>query len=504
MTHPPSPATAEEILARIREEAARRMQPQAPSRPADHASGKTLPGIPLKLPGMTPAPPPRERKPVRHVKDLLQRHDREFIQAAYQFFLQRMPDGPGSDHFLDRLRQGRMTRAEILVRLRFSPEGRTRKVPVKGMFPVMVKALAAKIPVLGWLGVRLWFWAGLPGTVRRLEQTEMRIAAEKKERDQLTARWALLLEETARDTLSRKAFDPLWTDLTHQVHQLREAQRHTAGQLEQARIQDLRRSVLAQELQMARLLDQAVTPLRVDLTDPLPDTRPAIMESEKAHRLDALYASFEERFRGTREDIKIRQQVYLPYLEAAGAGTPEAPVLDLGCGRGEWLELLAENDKTASGVDLNRIFVTECRDRGLTVTVRDLVDHLRDLPDDSIGAVSAFHLIEHLPLNTLVTMLDETLRVLKPGGIAVFETPNPENLMVGACTFYIDPTHQTPLPPDSTRFLMMARGFSGCDILRLHPYDQPPQDMKDTLPASLVQLLYGEQDYAVIGHKARG
>jgi O-antigen chain-terminating methyltransferase len=498
MAQHPSSATAEEILARIREEAARQTLPEAPSGTADHVPGNTLAGIPLKLPGITPPPPPRERKPVRHVTDLLQLHDREFIQAAYQFFLQRMPDGPGSDHFLGRLRRGRMTKAEILARLRFSPEGRSRKVPVKGMIPVVIQAMAARIPVLGWLGTRLCFWADLPGMVRRLEQTEVRTAAEKKERDRLMARWAALLEETARDTLSRKAFDPLWTDLTHQVHQLREAQQQTAGQLEQARIQDLRRSVLAQELQMARLLDQA----REALTGPLPETRPAVMVSEEVHRLDALYASFEERFRGTRHDIKDRQQVYLPYLEAVGAGTPEAPVLDLGCGRGEWLELLAEHDKTASGVDLNRIFVTECRDRGLAVTVRDLLDHLRDLPDDCLGAVTAFHLIEHLPLNTLVTMLDETLRVLKPGGIAVFETPNPENLMVGACTFYTDPTHHNPLPPDSTRFLMTARGFSECDILRLHPYDKPPQDMKDTLPPSLGQLLYGEQDYAVIGHKA--
>ncbi len=498
MAQHPSPATAEEILARIREEAARQALPEATSGTADHTPGTLLPGISLKLPGTTPSSRPVERKPVRHVKDLLQLHDREFIQAAYQCFLQRMPDGPGGDHFLGRLRRNRMTKAEILVRLRFSPEGRSRKVPVKGMFPVMVQALAARIPVLGWLGVRLWSWASLPGMMRRLEQTEMHIAAQKKEK----VRWAALLEETARDTISRKAFDPLWTDLTHQVRELGETQHHIAGQLEQARIQDLRRSVLAQELQMARLLDQAGGTLQGALSDPLADTQPAVMTSEKAHRLDALYASFEERFRGTRDDIKNRQKIYLPCLEAAGAGTPETPVLDLGCGRGEWLELLAEHDKTASGVDLNRIFVTECRDRGLAVTVRDLVDHLRDLPDDSIGAVTAFHLIEHLSLSTLVTMLDETLRVLKPGGLAVFETPNPENLMVGACTFYTDPTHHNPLPPDTTRFLMTARGFSQCDILRLHPHDQPPRDLADTLPASLMQLLYGEQDYAVIGHKA--
>jgi len=492
------PATAGEILARIREEAALRNFSETAPRAADSDPDSALPGIFLNLPGFKPSSEPLERTPVRHMKELLQFHDREFIQAAYQFILKRTPDGPGSDHFLGRLRQGRMSKSEILVRLRFSPEGRSRGVPVKGVIPFLLQALAARIPVVGWLGIRLCFWVDLPGMLSRLEQMEVRIDAEKKELDRRMSQWAGLLEETARDTLSRKAFAPLWTDYTHQVRHLGEIQKHTAKQLEQAHIEDLRRSVLAQERRVARLLEQ----IRSKLPDPLPETRLSAMMTEEDHLLDALYASFEERFRGTREDVKNRQQVYLPYLETAAAGTATAPVLDLGCGRGEWLELLKEKEKTASGVDINRIFVNECRDRGLTVTSRNLLDHLRDLPDDSVGAVTAFHLIEHLPLNILVKMLDETLRILMPGGIAVFETPNPENLIVGACSFYIDPTHQSPLPPESARFLMTARGFSGCDILRLHPYDTPPEDMKDTSPASLFQLLYGEQDYAVIGHKA--
>jgi len=227
------------------------------------------------------------------------------------------------------------------------------------------------------------------------------------------------------------------------------------------------------------------------------------MAVEEDHLLDAVYAAFEDRFRGSREDIKNRQKIYLPYIEQAGAGTATAPVLDLGCGRGEWLELLEQTEKTAAGVDINHMFVEECRNRGLTVESRDLLAHLKDLAPDSMGAVSAFHLIEHLPLTTLVRMMDETMRVLKPGGIAIFETPNPENLIVGACSFYTDPTHKNPLPPDTALYLMETRGFCDCEIIRLHPFENRPGDMVDTMPESLVHLLYGEQDYAVIGRKAR-
>ena len=95
------------------------------------------------------------------------------------------------------------------------------------------------------------------------------------------------------------------------------------------------------------------------------------------HELDALYLAFEEAMRGNRREVKERTRVYLPYISAANAGTPERPLLDLGCGRGEWLEVLGEQGMVASGVDLNTCMIDLCRERGLSVTLTDALDHLR-------------------------------------------------------------------------------------------------------------------------------
>ena len=218
---------------------------------------------------------------------------------------------------------------------------------------------------------------------------------------------------------------------------------------------------------------------------------------------DGLYVAFEDRFRGTRDDIKQRVAVYLPIVRAAGAGVADAPLLDVGCGRGEWLELLREEQLQARGVDANPVAVAGCQARGLDVVAADALDHLHALPDESLGAISAIHVIEHLPFARLVELFDEARRVLRQGGVVIFETPNPENLVVGACNFYYDPTHERPLPPEPFRFILESRGFERVDIMRLHP-DTHPVDLS-FLPAELAgvlaQRLFGPQDYALVGFR---
>jgi len=219
--------------------------------------------------------------------------------------------------------------------------------------------------------------------------------------------------------------------------------------------------------------------------------------------LDALYVSFEEVFRGTREDIKGRVRRHVEKFALAGAGRSDRPVLDLGCGRGEWLEVLRDHGLAARGIDLNTCNIEICRSLGLAVAHDHALAALKACPDGSLGGVSAFHLVEHLPFEVLVAMIDEALRALAEGGILLFETPNGESLMVSGRNFFFDPTHRHPIPPQVLSFVLERRGFAAVEVVRLHPYGQEHHldATQGQAEALLNELLFGPQDYAVIGRK---
>lgn len=264
------------------------------------------------------------------------------------------------------------------------------------------------------------------------------------------------------------------------------------------KVEYLKKGLLLQEQRLSLLLEEA----RRRLPEPFSLEQITVF-LEKANDLyDILYVQFEDQFRGTREDIKKRQKVYLPVIHDAGAGTVDRPVLDLGCGRGEWLELLKEEGLIAKGVDINKAMVLLCNELGLEVVRADLLEYLRNLPGESLGAVTGFHIVEHLLFEKLIQLLDETVRVLKPGGVAIFETPNPENILVGSCNFYLDPTHRNPLPSSMLKFLAEARGLCRVEIISLHSYPEAFKVSGSELAERFNQYFYGPQDYAVVGWKA--
>lgn len=214
---------------------------------------------------------------------------------------------------------------------------------------------------------------------------------------------------------------------------------------------------------------------------------------------EAFYAAFEDRFRGSREEILRRQAAHLERLRLQPASLHGLPVLDLGCGRGEWLELLRAHAIRGLGIDTNRVFLAENAARGLEVIEGDALAHLCACPAGSARAVTGFHIIEHLPLDHVRALLDQTLRVLADDGLALFETPNPENLITAACNFYYDPTHLRPIAPAVAAFLLQAHGFRNVEIVRLHPNDGAACQQ---VPSKLLrELLFGPQDYAVIGYR---
>jgi O-antigen chain-terminating methyltransferase len=151
----------------------------------------------------------------------------------------------------------------------------------------------------------------------------------------------------------------------------------------------------------------------------------------------------------SREVIKARVKVYLPIIEPLKAIYPNSLVVDVGCGRGEWLELLNENGWQAIGVDTNRSMVDLCKELGLNAVVGDAIQYLSTINAESVSVISGFHIVEHLPFDLLVRLVQEAHRALLPGGILILETPNPENYKVGAINFYLDPTHRNPIHNDA-------------------------------------------------------
>ncbi len=168
---------------------------------------------------------------------------------------------------------------------------------------------------------------------------------------------------------------------------------------------------------------------------------------------DTAYAGFEDIFRGPADRVTDLQRPYLPLV------ADHQPVLDLGCGRGEFLALLAAEGIAVSGVDSDPAMVDRCRAQGLPAVQGDGLDHLAGLDDASLGTVFCAQVIEHLDLDGLHRLLELSLRTLAPGGLLIAETINPHNL-AAMKTFWVDVTHRHPIFPETALALCAAAGFA--------------------------------------------
>ncbi|WP_394425071.1 glycosyltransferase [Vreelandella stevensii] len=211
------------------------------------------------------------------------------------------------------------------------------------------------------------------------------------------------------------------------------------------------------------------------------------------------YTRFTNHFRGEKDAIKERLTVYVPLLAPIMARYPEALVVDLGSGRGEWLELMQENGWPAKGIDTNESMAAACNESGLRVEVNDALSALKQAETNSLAAVTGFHIAEHIPFDALVTLIQEIHRALLPGGVLILETPNPENLTVGLWSFHLDPTHLKPLPPPLLHFVATDTGYGKANILRLNG-PQPPEEGAP-LRRYLDWVVSAHPDYALIAHK---
>src|SRR5262249_36490778 len=239
-----------------------------------------------------------------------------------------------------------------------------------------------------------------------------------------------------------------------------------------------------------------------------PDSSAAAPQSVlDAHK----YLGFENQFRGSQDAIRERLRSYLPYFE----GTKD--VLDVGCGRGEFLELLKAGGVAARGLDLNHEMVEVCRARGLDVAEADVVTYLDGVPDDSLGGLFAAQVVEHLQPGYLLRFLELAHHKLRPGAPIVLETLNPACWVAFFDSFIRDITHVWPLHPDTLRYLVLASGFATARIEyrspvapqdKLQPVaaaDALSPDLVETINSNVEKLnarMFAYLDYAVIGSRS--
>lgn len=206
------------------------------------------------------------------------------------------------------------------------------------------------------------------------------------------------------------------------------------------------------------------------------------------------YTRFAERFRGPEERVKAGQRFYLDHF----AGRRE--VLDIGCGRGEFLELMREAGIPAAGIDLSAECVAMCREKGLEARTADLFAYLGDLPEGSLDGIFCAHLVEHLPPDRLPRMIQLCATRLARGGVIAIETPNPECLAIFATYFYLDPTHVRPAPRQLLEFYFAENGLGVIEFRKLSPaVDTMPA--LASLPEDFREAFFGGLDYALIGRK---
>ena len=200
------------------------------------------------------------------------------------------------------------------------------------------------------------------------------------------------------------------------------------------------------------------------------ESAPSVIDDFEKAWQSADYELFEDESRGDVADIRERLEFYVPLLEKAAKDG--GLIADLGCGRGELLELLKESKLKAVGIDNNEAAVIRGKKAGLNMECKDLFAYLREAKEGSLAAVTAMHVIEHLTPSQQGEFLALALKALKPGGLIAMETPNIMNLHVASCDFFSDITHVRPVHPVALRNRMKQMGYKDIDIKFLHPFPE--------------------------------
>jgi O-antigen chain-terminating methyltransferase len=363
---------------------------------------------------------------------------------------------------------------------------------------------------------------GIAGLVRKIAKKllEPELArlenalARKREFDSTLVQFLNRLSESANASGARAAeFASALVGFAQRIDRLADAKDRLYASLGNRRsdlvLESMDKRVEAVRLGIGRAqerLEGMSTTLALARAEIAPPPSPGARTRERLEQ--ARYVAFEERFRGSSREIQGKLSDYVPYFR----GFP--PVLDLGCGRGEFLELLREAGIDGLGIDGNAEMIGRCRERGLSAEVGDAIDFLSSREPASFGGIFAAQLVEHLPPRLLGEFLESCHGALRPGGRLVLETVNPRSLVALVEAFYRDLSHEKPLHPETLDFALRAAGFREVELR----YSSPVPERARLLPMTEAEIgrgastinqnfeklnafLFGDQDYAAIATK---
>ena len=395
------------------------------------------------------------------------------------------------------------------------PQGKVGDLPLPDLMPLVRARDAAlgKAASIGIVNPR----AG--GPLNLLVQAVKRLVARALDwhvREQVVFNRKIVeCIDTAIETLNEN--NRLITEMANHWAQLR---LHMENRVEQSEIRflhsaaelqaSLQHTLGTQHAEFTAALQKAVEKIRLDTDRMIHSELRLVRQRAAVHQDPALpsppvgrsetrptgfdYARFAERFRGDEAYVKAGQQIYRNDFAAC------KNVLDIGCGRGEFLEMMRELAVPARGIDLGAESIALCRQKGLTADVADLFPYLARQPEAAFDGIFCSQVVEHLPPERLPEMIKLAAGRLAQGGVIAIETPNPECLAIFATHFYLDPTHTRPIPHPLLMFYLEEFGVGGIEVRRLSPAVETMPALA-SLPPDFREAFFGGLDYAVVGRK---
>ena len=453
-----------------------------------------------------------QQKEVYEYADFTKYHDVEFIRNCYRGLLKREADTAGLNHYLFKLRSGQLSKSEIVSILRYSKEGKVKNVKLLGSKKRYIITMLNRIPAVGYFFKLFTTLLTLPRLTKRLNEYEnytyqlymKNIDNEVKLQNavnntfqgsfvNLNAFVNTKADKTELQTLSNELQTEIDTkaDKTELQTLSNEFQTEIDTKADKTELQ-----TLSNELQTE--IDTKADKINLNLKETFTE-KPnsfldfaiqrygkSIEEEKKLNEDDLYYLLFENVFYD-HFAVKEKQKIYLPYIEE---NKSMLPWLDIGCGRGEFLDILNTRNIKSEGIEINTIEFNMLKEKGYIVSNEDAVSFLKNTSKTFRG-ISALQVVEHLEYGYLKEMLKLAYSKIEQNGIIILETINPRNEL-GLANFYMDETHKRPLPAEMMVFLLEWIGFKNIKIVYSALL---PENFRNT------QINLNYHDYAVIGYK---